>query len=63
MPSLYSGFVYPGFGDFTYLKSSDAHDKKLLYSLSADIFIFMDVFAVKVNGGDVNPGICAGVFI
>ena len=26
--------------------------------MSADIFIFIDFFAVKVDGSDVNPGIC-----
>ena len=30
---------------------------------SAENFIFEDFFAVKVNGSDVNPGICAEVFI
>ena len=31
--------------------------------LSVENFIFEDFFAVKVNGTDVNPGICAEVFI
>ena len=52
--------VYPGFGDFTYLKSSDAHEQNCNISCQSKNFIFKDFFAVKVNGSDVNPGICAG---
>ena len=28
------------------------------YILSAENFIFIDFFAVKVDGSDINPGIC-----
>ena len=31
---------------------------KLLYILSAENFIFINFFAVKVDESDVNPGIC-----
>ena len=32
--------------------------KIVIYILSAENFIFIDFFAVKVDGSDVNPGIC-----
>ena len=32
--------------------------KIVIYILSAEHFIFIDFFAVKVDGSDVNPGIC-----
>ena len=34
-----------------------------MYILSDENVIFMDFFAVKVDGNDVNPGICKEVFI
>ena len=55
-------------GFYIYLKSSDAHEKNCNIScqpniLSAENLIFQDFCAVKVNGSDVNPGICARVFV
>ena len=37
--------------------------RKSLKKLSDENVIFMDIFAVKVDGNDVNPGICKEVFI
>ena len=45
-------------GDFTYLKYLEPCDKNCnIQILSFEKFIFVDFFAVKVNGSDVKPGI------
>ena len=37
--------------------------RKIVIYLVSQNFIFEDFFAVKVNGSDVDPGICAEAFI
>ena len=51
--------MYTVFGNFEYLYSLDSPEKNCnIYILSAENFIFINFFAVKVDGSDVNPGIC-----